>query len=322
VLLPAAAADPAVLSQGKLATELGRTYFLANITTFGITGGMLARYGVEGANTWVKVVATLLAGVEEGWGKWAEGIVEEEDEETLDESMDVDDSEDEQPPAKSTVIVPAKKRRQVRRPLPTNISSKLLLLGSTVHIATLADLLVSSASRSSANALVEFSGFTINLLHAFRGSPRWETILDGLLEGKKGMALTKRLWREGVRGQWGTGRDAAGWREFTSSKLRVSRFSHSTKADVEDPAMSCLVLMTHLYCHYLLLTPDDEFFAQTNSTNPLSLDEVLELGAIWRDLAFWGYMLGVSPSPDYKRAGDEDTRTLLTKGVTRLAARK
>jgi hypothetical protein len=89
-----------------------------------------------------------------------------------------------------------------------------------------------------------------------------------------------------------------------------------------DPAMPCLVLLTHLYCHYLLLTPDDEFFAQNNTTNPLSLDEVLELGAIWRDLAFWGYMLGVSPSSEYARVGDEDSRALLTKGVTRLAARK
>ena len=86
--------------------------------------------------------------------------------------------------------------------------------------------------------------------------------------------------------------------------------------------MPCLILMTHLYCHYLLLTPDDEFFAQSNRTNPLSSDEILELGAIWRDLAFWGYMIGISPNSDYPRVGDEDTRALFTKGVTRLAARK
>lgn len=88
--------------------------------------------------------------------------------------------------------------------------------------------------------------------------------------------------------------------------------------------MPGLVLLTHLYCHYLLLTPDDEFFAKSNTTNPLSIDEVLELGAIWRDLAFWGYMDGVSSaqSPASDKRGDEDTRTLFTKGVTRLAARK
>jgi ubiquitin-protein ligase E3 C len=86
--------------------------------------------------------------------------------------------------------------------------------------------------------------------------------------------------------------------------------------------MPCLILMTHLYCHYLLLTPDDEFFAQTNRTNPLSSDEILELGAIWRDLAFWGYMIGISPDSLYVNVGDEDARALFTKGVTRLAARK
>lgn len=85
-----------------------------------------------------------------------------------------------------------------------------------------------------------------------------------------------------------------------------------------------LILLTHMYCHYLLLTPDDEFFAHNSTTNPLSIDEVLELGAIWRDLAFWGYMDGLnsdeSPAADFR--GDEDTRALFTKGVTRLAARK
>jgi ubiquitin-protein ligase E3 C len=56
----------------------------------------------------------------------------------------------------------------------------------------------------------------------------------------------------------------------------------------------------------------------------LSIDEVLELGAIWRDLAFWGYMDGVvsAESAASDQRGDEDTRALFTKGVTRLAARK
>lgn len=228
VLLPSAAADPVILTHGKLATELGRTYFLANITTFGITGGMLARYGVQGANTWVKVVATLLSGVEEGWGKWAEGIVEEEEEEQADDSMDID-SEEEEPsiPSRTAVTVPAsstpaKKRRQLRRPLPANISSKLLLLGSTSHISTLADLLVTPSSQSSSKALIEFAAFTLGLLNSFKGSPRWEAILDGILQGKPGMALTKRMWREGVRGQWGTDRDKNSWQNFTSSKLDIT----------------------------------------------------------------------------------------------------
>jgi len=218
-LLPAAAANPALLNQGRLSTELGRTYFLANITTFGITGGMLARYGVQGANIWVKVIATLLSGVEEGWGKWAEGVTEPESE-SEDEKMDIDSDTDididsnSKIPTRTTTIIRQKRIR--RAPLPKNVSSKLLLLGSSSHISTLADLLVSSAG---AGALGEFANFTLGLLTAFKGSPRWEAILDGLLEGRKGIALTRRMWREGVRGKWGTTRDQSSWQTFTSSKL-------------------------------------------------------------------------------------------------------
>lgn len=215
-LLPAAAADPSILSQGRLSTELGRTYFLANIATFAITGGMLARYGVQGAKTWVKVVATLLAGVEEGWGRWAEGIVDDEDE--VMDTVSQDGSDDDEEPAAVAVPVPVNKRkRQTRAPLPTNISSRLLSLGSTAHISTLADLLVSPTAASSVTTLVDFASFTLGLLAAFKGTPRWENILDGLLEGRKGLALTRRLWREGVRGKWSTDKDAGGWQSFQSS---------------------------------------------------------------------------------------------------------
>lgn len=220
-LLPAAADTPALLSQGKLATELGRTYFLANITTFAITGGMLARFGVAGARTWVKVVATLLTGVEEGWGRWAEGIVDD-----VDEIMDSgshngsDDDEDEIDEPIASIPVPApssKRKRQTRAPLPTNIASRLLLLGSTGHISTLADILISPSASSSVTTLMEFASFTLGLLNAFKGTSRWEAILDGLLEGRKGLALTRRLWREGVRGKWSTDKDSGGWQSFQIS---------------------------------------------------------------------------------------------------------
>ena len=90
-----------------------------------------------------------------------------------------------------------------------------------------------------------------------------------------------------------------------------------------DPSTPCLLFLTHLYNHYLLLTPDDEFFTDTQS-NPLSLDEVLEMAAIWRDLAFWGYMAGVAPPGQIpsKGQGTEDARSLFTRGVTRVAERK
>jgi ubiquitin-protein ligase E3 C len=181
---------------------------------------MLARYGVQGANTWVQVVSTLLSGVQEGWGKWAEGVVEPESE-SEDEKMDIDSGSDNESPTKSLVIMTKRKLR--RTPLPKNVSSKLLLLGSSSHISTLADLLVSSQG-----ALSEFANFTLGLLTAFKGSPRWEAILDGLLEGRKGVALARRMWREGVRGKWGIARDQSSWQNFTSSTSSFVRFVSMT----------------------------------------------------------------------------------------------
>lgn len=82
-----------------------------------------------------------------------------------------------------------------------------------------------------------------------------------------------------------------------------------------------LMLLSHIYCHYLLLTPDDEFFS--TDTNALTLDEVLDLSTIWRDLAYWGFMAGVSAADSPTRGvGTEEVRSLFTRGVTRVAERK
>jgi ubiquitin-protein ligase E3 C len=86
-----------------------------------------------------------------------------------------------------------------------------------------------------------------------------------------------------------------------------------------DPSTPTLLFMTHLYNHYLLLTPDDEFFS---ASNPLSLDEVQELAGIWKDLAFWGYMNGVAAVGSSSGMGTEEERNLFTRGVTRVAERK
>ena len=93
-----------------------------------------------------------------------------------------------------------------------------------------------------------------------------------------------------------------------------------------------------MYNHFLLLAPDDEFFDP--QSNPLSMDEVLELSVIWRDLAFWGYMAGVrsaggqpgqagtggasmsSGAGGSDMRGSEEDRALFTRGVTRLTERK
>lgn len=86
-----------------------------------------------------------------------------------------------------------------------------------------------------------------------------------------------------------------------------------------DPNTSVLLLLSHVYSHFLLLAPDDEFFE--SQSNPLSLDEVKELSTIWRDLAFWGYMNGVAEHPS-STSGTDEVRSLFTRAVTRVAERK
>jgi ubiquitin-protein ligase E3 C len=180
------------------------------MTVFGITGGMLARNGVNGASDWIKVMGVLLGSVGTGWGRWAEGHVEEE-------VMQVDqDEDDEEKPE-------VKPRRQVRPPVPSTIGPKLLLLASTSHISTLSSFLTSPSSKAPTTLLVDFAGFILALLNAFRGSPKWELILDGLMEGKNGKVLARRMLREGVRGRWRNTSDPSGWATFSESGFHANK---------------------------------------------------------------------------------------------------
>ena len=92
ILLPLAASNPDILSSGRLASELGKTYFLANLATFGITGGLLARHGAEGIADWIKVIGGTISGIQEGWARWVDGEPDEDDD---DEMVGVEDSDDE-----------------------------------------------------------------------------------------------------------------------------------------------------------------------------------------------------------------------------------
>lgn len=234
LLLPYAASHPSILDQADLGTERGKTYLIANLVTFGITGGLLARHGSGAAAAWVKVMRHLLGGVGAGWGLWAEGVYEVKEEDNTMSSVRKDDSDDEdvdmEPagPSVSAAIVgtvqplPAPKRpRQTRPLLPTNISSKLLLLASPAHMSALTTVLTSPAAKAPTSLLLDFCGFALNLLYAFRGTPKWEGTLDALLVGQAGRQLMKRIWREGVRGRWSGSQHKSSWELFGQSELSV-----------------------------------------------------------------------------------------------------
>lgn len=201
VLLPAAAANPALLSEGRLKDELGRTYFLANLGTFGITGGMLTRAGAAGMSSWMTVVGSVLSTLGEGWGVWAERSVSSAGAVAAAAAMDMEvdsDAEDAAP------------RAPTRALLPANVAKPLAQLASAQHVAVLASHATSSGS------LPDFATFALSVLMAFRGSPKWEATLDALLEANRGRALVKLLWREGVRGKWGNTADQ--WTTFSQSE--------------------------------------------------------------------------------------------------------
>jgi ubiquitin-protein ligase E3 C len=307
--LPYAAANPTILDHDQLRGVDGKTYCLANLATFGITGQMLARAGVAGSVAWTTVIAHLLAGVDEGWGRWIEGIVDEDDEPMEPPVMDSDDEEDEVRPAGPSTRRP----KQLRAPLPSNISSKLRLLASQAHLQPLLVMVTSPSAKAPTSALVAVCELSAQLLRAFRGTAKWELVLDSLLAGTAGRQLVKRIWREGIRGRWSASADQGTWERLATRECIYSF------ALTSDPHIHALRLLSHLMNHFLLLSPDDEFFSP--AVNPLSMDEVVELSTIWRDLAFWGYMSGVA-SGDSPKKGTEEDRSLFTRGVTRLTERK
>lgn len=236
-LLPLAAQQPEIIASGRMTSETGKTFFLANLVTLGITGGMLERFGPQGLRTWTTVVGQVLAGVGEGWGRWAEGELDDEDEEPSssirqaqghdsDSDVDMDSPVESRMPA--AVRPPGNLRRPHRRALlPANISSKVLLLASPAHLSPLIDQAV---QRTTAAGLVDFAVFILGLLSAFRGSTRYEAVLDALLGGgPRTTALVKRLWRECVRVSWRDSQDQATWDRFSASESRSRSNTHSER---------------------------------------------------------------------------------------------
>jgi ubiquitin-protein ligase E3 C len=247
MLLPYAAAHPDIITgipctqsalrlphNNPLASEHGKTYLLANLVTFGITGQMLVHASVQGKKAWMSVLTQILSGLDEGWGRWVEGVVDEdEDVRMTGDGADSDDSDLEDTPpvrlgptgssgapqAGPSIISPTKSRpRQTRPLLPLKTSSKLLLLPSPAHMGLLIDMIVSPSAKAGTADLLALVNMAGELMRLFRGTPKWEAILDALSSGRNGKQLFRRLWRECVRGRWGASGLQVTWEGFASSE--------------------------------------------------------------------------------------------------------
>jgi len=328
-VLPYAASHPETLEQGTLATERGKTELLANLVTLAVRGGMLARQKTDGIAVWLQVVTRILGGLDDQWGLWLEGRGQWRSEaagEVLSgrqgQLANSSDSDVDMDGESSTLRVPSRQDTRIRERGVAGqaLSSKILPLIETPHLSTL----INSALRNS-SLLLPFVDFVQSLLAVFRGSPRWEMILDALLEGEHGKRLVRELWRGYVRGKWSRTAVKENWENMFSSKDGLP--SSSKPARVFVPPF---LLLSTLYIHYLLTLPDDEFFAPpSRSRSALSIDEVTELAGIWRDLAFYGYWTGIAASGRYLDEGQrkaeerkkEDVRGLMTRGVNAVCAR-
>ena len=325
VPLAATASGLALLQGTNLATEIGKTNLLANLSTIAVRTGMVAKKDPDSIAQWMHLLSRLLDEVEPGWGLWMQrqGPWSDEEEVQLspetgrldaDVQMESDSDEDRDGELAGgdkrlhEARTVARNKRHLRGRVDPATTSKLLHLFSTQHL----NILVGKSLETDAT-IQEFTKLITSMLQVFRGSARWEEILDCILESGSGVQLQRQLWLN-VRGTW------------TNTSRSTWETLYTTSPAAKTLQLPSLQLFSVLYLQNLLTLPDDEFFQpvrKDGSRSALTVDEVADLAGIWRDLAFWGYTLGTGNGPETgltKRK--EEFRSLMTQGVLAVSARK
>ncbi|KAJ9092862.1 hypothetical protein QFC19_008586 [Naganishia cerealis] len=313
-LLPYAAAHPAVLKQNRLATEIGKTHLLANLGFFIIQTGAIQQQNTKSVVTWVNVVTQLLEEVDDQWGLWLEskGVWGKSAAAALQsaavvESMEGNDLDAE----KDTRVINRKRTIQDRGSVPQGIVNRVLSIVGTDHLNFLTLTYIRQPAMTQ-----PYIRYMLALLTKFRGSVRFDSIME-VLGGQTGIRLVRDLWRNQVRGKWPSASSKQTWDRLLLPAAADTAGSNDTTR------LQSLLLLTHIYIHHLLTVTDEEFFAPpSRDAAALSLDEVIELSGIWRDVAFWGYWsgLGNSASQEIEKQ-KEEIRGLMTRGVLAITAR-
>lgn len=326
-LIPLAASTSgfSLLAGTNLATEIGKTNLLANLSTIAVRTGMVAKKDTDSIAQWMHLLSFILGEVGPGWGIWIQrqgAWSDEEEVQSLPETgrsdadvqMDGDSDDD-----RDNELAGGNRRLQEARNVARNKSrvrgrvdpattSKLLHLFSTQHL----NILVGKSLETDAT-IQEFTKLITTMLQVFRGSARWEEILDCILESGNGVQLQRQLWLK-VRNTW-TNTSRSTWENL-----------YTTSPAAKTSQLPTLQLFSVLYLQNSLTLPDDEFFQpvrKDGSRSALTVDEVADLAGIWRDLAFWGYTVGFGNGPETtltKRK--EEFRSLMTQGVLAVSARK
>lgn len=156
-------------------------------------------------------------------------------------------------------------------------------LASLLHIPSRAHLvsLLTLSTRYSASTRPALAAFLVSLLSSFplRREEIVNTVMFGISSSsgsseQRGGGLLREIWRGYVR-------------SGSLAKLLVGERSVLIAPRLSDPALESewpvFILLAELYSRCLMTLGDDEFYS---AKNPLTLDEVIGLSSLWRNLAF------------------------------------
>lgn len=199
-------------------------------------------------------------------------------------------------------------------------------LGSILELASPEHLLavLTLSTRYSASTRPALAAFLVSLLASFQ--TKREDILNTIMFSsstsgttERGGGLLRELWRGYIRA--GKLSRTLGGSDRERSNLVMTSLVDSSLVE-EWPVM---ILLIELYSRCLLTLGDDEFFAPTR--NPLSLDEVVGMMDILRNLAFALYWQEGGVGWDETRVvgtriGVEGLRSLATGLLQQVHARE
>lgn len=171
--------------------------------------------------------------------------------------------------------------------------------------------LIALSTRYSASSRPALSSFLVSLLYAFPASKKEDIVNTLVYSGLSSSTsqtggLLRELWRGYLRSS--TLAKALNGGHVKSTSVITSLLS-SEKCTGD---WNHFVLVAELYSRALLTLGDDEFFSSSNtagtivSRNPLTIDEVIGLSALLRNIVFTLYW-----QPEVLRNGQTDTENRL-----------
>lgn len=305
---------PSALSHGINLSEMATTELIANLVTIIVRGGLLAKQDTKGIAVWMRLLTSLLDKVGDQWGLWIESKgrwAPNHSKMIISPDQGSDDSD--AGPSENLIKRP---RLSARGTVSPALLKRIIPVLSVDHLSQLANSMVRNSELT-----IPFCQLILSLLNAFRGSARWEGILDTLLTSDYAVQLLRDLWRSNVRGKWPSSSAMHNWETLLQPNT-------ARTVSLVPP----FLLLSTLLIQHLLTIPDDEFFAPVSSKSALSLDEILELAGVWKDLGFYGYWSGLAPPYANKveprtllpklEKQREDIRSLMTQGVVAICARE